>query len=367
MLFNSYIFIFLFFPAVLITYFGLNRIRQYELSKIALILFSFIFYGYMNYSYVLILLASVTVNYLCSYGLKKWEQNVFLKKCTGFFAIIFNLGLLFYYKYYDFFIENINNIFKQDFVLKHIALPLGISFFTFQQISYIADRIQNKVSHYRLVDYTLFVSYFPQLIAGPIVRHGELIPQFQNNELKSFHSANFLKGVRIFSLGLGKKILVADELGKVVNAGFSSINSLDTPIAAVTMLFYTFQIFFDFSAYSDMAIGIGKMMNIDLPRNFDQPYLSASVKEFWKRWHITPNSFFTEYVYYPLGGSRCSKIINLRNIMTVFLLSGIWHGANWTFVVWGIVNGLAICLESLISYEKLNRAVRICNLPILRG
>ena len=327
MLFNSYIFIFLFFPAVLITYFGFNRIRQYELSKIALILFSFIFYGYMNYSYVLILLASVTVNYLCSYGLKKWEQNVFLKKCTGFFAIIFNLGLLFYYKYYDFFIENINNIFKQDFVLKHIALPLGISFFTFQQISYIADRIQNKVSHYRLVDYTLFVSYFPQLIAGPIVRHGELIPQFQNNELKSFHSANFLKGVRIFSLGLGKKILVADELGKVVNAGFSSINSLDTPSAAVTMLFYTFQIFFDFSAYSDMAI----------------------------------------YVYYPLGGSRCSKIINLRNIMTVFVLSGIWHGANWTFVVWGIVNGLAICLESLISYEKLNRAVRICNLPILRG
>lgn len=140
----------------------------------------------------------------------------FSKKCTGFFAIIFNLGLLFYYKYYDFFIENINHIFKQNFVLKHIALPLGISFFTFQQISYIADRIKNKVSHYRLVDYTLFVSYFPQLIAGPIVRHGELIPQFQNNELKSFQSANFLKGVRIFSLGLGKKILVADELGKVV-------------------------------------------------------------------------------------------------------------------------------------------------------
>ena len=358
MLFNSYVFLFLFLPVVLTTYFSLNKIKKYDLAKVTLILFSFMFYGYMNPSYVLILLASVIINYLSSSLLDRCAENTQRRRIIGFCAVTFNIGLLFYFKYYDFFIQNINIAFRQDFALKHIALPLGISFFTFQQISFIVDRIKGKAKHYKWIDYALFVSYFPQLIAGPIVRHDHMIPQFCDEAKKSFNSESFLKGIRIFSVGLAKKVLLADELAKVVNVGYSDVNLLDTPSALVTMLFYTFQILLDFSGYCDMAMGIGTMMNFDLPANFDRPYLSASVKEFWNRWHMTLNSFFTEYVYFPLGGSRRGRAATLRNIMIVFLLSGIWHGANWTFILWGVLNGLFICMENLLPYEKINKRIR---------
>ncbi len=360
MLFNSYVFLFLFLPLVLTIYFALNKIKKYNLSKAAVIVFSFVFYGYMNPSYVLILLTSVAVNYFSSCLLERYAEKRRRRKVIGFIAVVFNIGLLFYFKYFDFFIENINAAFRQDFALINIALPLGISFFTFQQISFIVDRIRRKAKHYGVIDYALFVCYFPQLIAGPIVRHDQMIPQFCDVCKKSFNSENFLKGIRIFSIGLAKKVLLADELAKVVNIGYSDVNLLDTPSAIVTMVFYTFQILLDFSGYCDMAIGIGKMMNIDLPVNFDRPYLSSSVKEFWTRWHMTLNSFFTEYVYFPLGGSRCGKVKTLRNIMIVFLLSGIWHGANWTFILWGVFNGLFICMESLVPYEKLHKRIRQC-------
>lgn len=357
MLFNSYVFVFLFFPTVFLLYFFLNSKKKYELAKGAVVACSLFFYGYMTPSYVFILAGSTLLNYVASYFMVKGGEKT--KKFLGFFAVVCNLGILFYFKYYDFFIENINYIFKQNYVLKNIALPLGISFYTFQQISYIVDRVKDKAEHYQLIDYMLYVSYFPQLIAGPIVRHNELIPQFGELSKKKINLSNIVKGIRIFTLGLAKKILIADELGKVVDAGYTSISLLDAPSAWIVMLCYTFQIFFDFSGYSDMAIGMGKIMNIDLPRNFDRPYISASVKEFWNRWHMTLNSFFTEYVYIPLGGGYGSKLKKIRNTMVVFLLSGIWHGADWTFIVWGIINGLCISFENIVPYEKINKKIRM--------
>ena len=361
MLFNSYVFLFLFLPLVLTIYFALNKIKKYNLSKAAVIVFSFVFYGYMNPSYVLILLTSVAINYFSSCLLERYAEKRRRRKVIGFIAVVFNIGLLFYFKYFDFFIENINAAFRQDFALINIALPLGISFFTFQQISFIVDRIRRKAKHYGVIDYALFVCYFPQLIAGPIVRHDQMIPQFCDVCKKSFNSENFLKGIRIFSIGLAKKVLLADELAKVVNIGYSDVNLLDTPSAIVTMVFYTFQILLDFSGYCDMAIGIGKMMNIDLPVNFDRPYLSSSVKEFWTRWHMTLNSFFTEYVYFPLGGSRCGTARTCLNGLVVFthiIVHGVAvdHGSGKSKPAVRdveIVHVVAKIFEALILYKKM--------------
>lgn len=339
MLFNSYVFVLFFLPICIGGYFTLNHFEKGTMAKVFLLGMSLWFYAYFNVKYLWIILGSVIFNYLCSMFLKKIEiPNI--RKGILIFALMVNIGVLFYYKYYNFFLENINLISKSEIILKEILLPLGISFFTFQQISFVVDAYKREIQEYRFVDYAIYVTFFPQLIAGPIVTHEELIPQFMNNEKKTFQWENFARGIYIFVLGLSKKVLLADTFGNAANWGFANISSLDSTNAILTMLSYTIQIYFDFSGYCDMAIGIGKMMNIDLPLNFDSPYKALTITEFWSRWHITLTRFFKKYIYFPLGGNRGGNLRTYCNVMIVFFVSGLWHGANWTFILWGLCHGV---------------------------
>ncbi len=339
MLFNSYIFVFLFLPLSLAGYFGLNKFRLYSLAKVFLIGMSFWFYGYFNPSYIVIMAGSICVNYILSYGMLTLNSKN-LRKILFALGLIFNIGILFYFKYYDFFISNVNIIFKTDFNLMHLVLPLGISFFTFQQLSYVIDSYKKTVPKYNFFDYALFVTYFPQLIAGPIVLHSEVVPQFADLSGKKLNADNFAAGVMAFSFGMAKKVLIADTLGKIVGWGFADVWGLDSTNAIIVMLCYTLQIYFDFSGYCDMATGIAKMFNINLPMNFNSPYKAVTILDFWDRWHMTLTRFFTYYIYIPLGGNRKGKYRTYLNVFIVFLVSGIWHGANWTFIVWGLVHGI---------------------------
>lgn len=355
MLFNSYIFVFLFLPITILCYYLFNKI-SIKLANFFLVIMSLWFYGYFNVKYLLFISFSIVVNFVLSFMMQKGKY----KKSLLTVALLFNLGFLFYFKYYDFFITNINFIFKSSFNLKHILLPLGISFFTFQQISYCIDVYNNEVKEYKFLDYVMFVTYFPQLVAGPIVMHDELIPQFNDISKRKVNYDNLSKGLYIFILGLSKKVLLADVFGKTANFGFDNIKSLNSLDAIVVALSYTFEIYFDFSGYGDMAVGIAKMMNIDLPVNFNSPYVALNIKDFWKRWHITLTRFFTKYVYIPLGGSRKGELRTYINTMIIFLLSGIWHGANWTFVLWGGGHGLA-----MLFYRKMKSKIDSMH-PVLR-
>lgn len=339
MLFNSYIFILLFLPICILGYFGLNHLKKYNLAQVFLLGMSLWFYGYYNPSYLLILIFSVLINYGVYLLLGKTEKAS-MRKVLMIGGVCINVGILLYFKYMDFFIGNINGIFKTDIDFLKIAMPLGISFFTFQQISFIVDAYRGEIPKYNFWHYACFVTYFPQLIAGPIVTHDELVPQFNDIEKKKLNSENLAKGFYIFTLGLAKKILIADMFGKLVSYGYEVTDTLNTLTAIIVMLSYTIQIYFDFSGYCDMAIGLGKMMNIDLPQNFNSPYKALTITEFWDRWHMTLTRFFTKYVYIPLGGSRRGTVRTYVNVFLVFLISGFWHGASWTFVVWGIMHGV---------------------------
>lgn len=339
MLFNSYIFILVFLPLCLIGYFGLNHFHHYTAAQAFLLIMSLWFYGYFNPSYLVIILVSIVVNYLFTRIMKKTQQPV-LRKLEITLAVLLNLGILFYFKYFDFFLMNMNRIFHTDFTLQNILLPLGISFFTFQQISYVVDAYRGEVKQYSFLQYASFVVYFPQLIAGPIVTHDELIPQFMDLSKKQFSWDNFARGMFMFVLGLAKKVLIADMFGEAANWGFANVVDLDTTNAIFSSLAYTIQIYFDFSGYCDMAIGIGQMMNLDLPVNFNSPYKALTIGEFWERWHQTLTRFFTRYVYIPLGGNRRGALRTYLNVMIVFLVSGIWHGANYTFIFWGLLHGI---------------------------
>lgn len=351
MLFNSYIFIFIFLPLTLLGWYGLNRLGKYSLANVFLAGMSLWFYAYFNVSYLAIILCSIGLNYLLSYLLARVPAGSVHAKLwnrTGLFVgIILNLGILFYFKYYDFFIENMNLAFHTDFTLKHILLPLGISFFTFQQLSFIIDRALGKCEHYSLINYVTFVTFFPQLIAGPIVLYKEMIPQFEDTSRRGFNAASFSRGIYLFVLGLTKKVLLADTFALMANYGFAQTFSLDSISTVAVILSYTFELYFDFSGYSDMAIGLGRMFNIELPVNFDSPYRACTIKEFWQRWHITLSRFFITYVYIPLGGSRKGRMRMLLNTFIVFLLSGLWHGAAWTYVAWGAMHGLLVVWDSL--------------------
>lgn len=346
MLFNSYIFIFLFLPLTLAGWYYLNKKKAYSAAKYFLAGMSLWFYGYFNLYYLAIIVASISGNYLLSY-LMKFSKSRLTSRIGLYLGLLFNLGILFYFKYYDFFFENINAVFHTDFTLKNILLPLGISFFTFQQISFIVDRCLGRAKHYSFADYITFVTFFPQLIAGPIVLYKEMMPQFEDIKNRRFNPENFAGGIVLFTLGLSKKVLLADILAIPVNFGFEQTAFLDTPSALLVILAYTFEIYFDFSGYSDMAVGLGRMFNIELPINFNSPYKACSVKELWQRWHITLSRFFIQYVYIPLGGSRKGKARTLLNIFIVFFLSGLWHGANWTYVAWGTMQGLLVVWDNL--------------------
>ena len=364
MLFNSYIFILLFLPLTVSGYFGINKLPEQKKGNLDLwwlFIMSLWFYGYSNPVYLLLILFSILVNFVISKRISRSRENEKKKTAKAWMisGVVFNLGLLFYFKYYDFFISNMNILFKEDWALKHIALPLGISFFSFQQVSYIVDSYRNKeIIKYRLVEYASYVTFFPQLVAGPIVTHSELIPQMKDATKKKVNFDNMSRGLYALALGLGKKVLLADTLSKIVNIGYGNISSLNAVSIVVVVVSYTLQIYFDFSGYCDMALGMAKMFNLDLPFNFNSPYKAKSVNEFWDRWHMTLSRFFLHYVYIPLGGSRKGKIRTYLNTAIVFLLSGIWHGANWTFIVWGIIHGsFNVCEKILADLFKKTKNV----------
>lgn len=359
MLFNSTFFILYFLPAVLVGWYLFQKMDNPIYSKVFLVGMSLWFYGYYNPWYLFILLFSVFANYFFSYLFVR-NVGAGARKMTLCAGLLVNLGLLFYFKYFNFFVDNCNFFFHTEWSVEKIALPLGISFFTFQQLSFIIDRYWNKAPHYTFFDYACFVTYFPQLIAGPIVLHSELIPQLQKRENRKPDWDKFFDGSGLFILGLAKKVLLADTLAILVNAEYANIAYLDAPSAWLTIVFYMLELYFDFSGYCDMARGIGKMFGFELPENFNAPLMATSVKDFWRRWHITLSRFLTTYIYIPLGGNRKGLAVKCRNLFVVFLVSGFWHGANWTFVIWGLMHGMAMIFETLFpklrfKAEWLNR------------
>ena len=348
MLFNSYIFIFAFLPIIWVLYFGLNKKQYFKIATVSLFLASVVFYAYFNWYYSFILLGSIAFNYLLHLALIRFEGKRKLFLTTG---IILNLLILCYFKYFNFFLSNMNRVFDTGFVMQYIILPLGISFFTFQQISFIVDTYRKETPLYPFWDYALFVAFFPQLVAGPIVLHKEMLPQFLDKERRKIDYSSSYEGFQYFIIGLSKKVLIADTFGRVSDWGYGNFIGLSNLSYAILIFSYTIQIYFDFSGYCDMAVGLGRMFNIKIPINFRSVYQSTSIREFWQRWHITLTRFFTNYVYIPLGGNRKGVLRTQVNVMIVFGLSGLWHGADWTFVFWGLVHGLA--MVSYVIFEKI--------------
>ena len=347
MLFNSFEFIFVFLPLCLLFYFGLNRFGQYKLAKGVLVLFSLYFYAFFNWSYLPIIITSILINYAISTGLK-FSGEPLKRKILLSAGLLFNIGLLGYFKYYDFFISNMNIIFQSNFTLRHILLPLGISFFTFQQIAFVIDSYHRRVMMPSFLDYCNFVTFFPQLIAGPIVLPEEMLPQFEEKSNRTPNYKNIFDGIFIFGIGLAKKVIIADSIAVFANAGFDGDMVSYTFLEAwLISIAYTMQLYFDFSGYCDMAIGIGRMFNISLPLNFNIPYIAANFREFWRRWHMTLNRFLTQYLYIPLGGNRKGELRTHMNTMVVFGVSGLWHGAGWTFIIWGLLHGGGVIISKL--------------------
>ena len=354
MLFNSYIFIFAFLPLTFFVYFFLNKKRMTELAKAFLVFASLFFSSWWNVLYLSLILSSMLINFALGKQLStKAAKLQGSRKAVLIFGIIFNVALLGYFKYTDFFLENFNFVFGTQIELLKLALPLAISFFTFQQIAYLVDSYRRETKEYDFLTYALFVSFFPQLIAGPIVHHAEMMPQFARLKNRLINYANILMGLFIFSIGLFKKVVIADTFAIWVKHGFDNMPSLELITGWTTSLAYTFQLYFDFSGYCDMAIGAALLFNIKLPINFNSPYKSLDIQDFWRRWHITLGRFLRDYVYIPLGGSRAgnSRFSNLfftcSNLFITFLIGGIWHGAGWTFVIWGALHGIALVIHRL--------------------
>jgi alginate O-acetyltransferase complex protein AlgI len=350
MLFNSYGFILVFLPITFFVYFYLNKKRLTEASKGFLVFTSLLFYSWWNVAYLPIILVSMTFNYVIGKSLNKiyhTEGKGFSRKTILIFGVVFNLSLLGYFKYADFFIENINIAFSVNAESLNLLLPLAISFFTFQQISYLVDSYRQETKEYDFLNYALFVTFFPQLIAGPIVHHKEMMPQFAMVRSKVKNYRNIAMGLFIFSIGLFKKVVIADTFAVWATNGFDVVTTLNLFEAWATSLSYTFQLYFDFSGYTDMAIGLALLFNIRLPVNFNSPYKATNIQDFWRRWHITLSRFLRNYVYIPLGGNRKGGFRTFSNLMATFVIGGLWHGAGWTFVFWGFLHGLALIIQRL--------------------
>jgi D-alanyl-lipoteichoic acid acyltransferase DltB (MBOAT superfamily) len=336
-LFNDPVYIFLFLPCVAVVYFLLNNISN-GIAKCWLVAASLYFYAYWEVSYLALILASICVNFVLG-ELVRQQQRWALR-----LGIAFNLLLLGYYKYADFFISNVNALFSSDVPSLNLLLPLSISFFTFQQIAYLVDCFRGQARSYSFLNYCLFVTFFPQLIAGPIVHHKEMMPQFADVKRTRPDLDHISQGLFLFSLGLIKKLFIADSFAVWADAGYAA-DSLNMVDAWITTLSYSLQLYFDFSGYSDMAIGAALLFNIRLPINFNSPYKAVNIQDFWRRWHITLSNWLRDYVYIPLGGNRCSVRRTYINLGLTFLLGGLWHGAGWTFVLWGAMHGSALAIH----------------------
>ena len=314
---------------------------------------SLFYYGWWNPSYLGLILGSILFNYIISLLLNKKS----IKFCSIYilsFGIAINLGCLSYFKYTHFFMDNISYLFSISFDRDEIFLPLAISFFTFQQIAYLVDSWKGNIVDYNFLNYLLFITFFPQLIAGPIVHHQEMLPQFSKKNSYNLNYDNLAIGLSIFIIGLFKKVVIADTFSTYATPYFyiaehgGNLTFIESWVAALS---YTFQLYFDFSGYSDMAIGLAKIFGILLPINFNSPYKASSIIDFWGRWHITLSRFLRDYVYFPLGGSRKGLIRSYINLMITMLLGGLWHGAGWTFVIWGGLNGIYLVINH--SWRRL--------------
>lgn len=331
-------------------------------ATVWLLVSSLFFYGYWKISYLPILIISVLGNYYFGEYIKSSQPGSKPAKILIWAGICFNLGILGYYKYTGFFISSLNQIFEANFAVPNIFLPLAISFYSFTQIAYLVDAYQGETKDYKydLISYSLFVVFFPQLIAGPILRHDELIPQLKQLKIFVFSHRNVAMGIALFTLGLAKKVLIADNVSPWVAAVFNNANNVTFIEAWVGALSYTFQLYFDFSGYSDMAIGLGWMFNLNLPINFNSPYKAVSIIDFWRRWHITLSNFLRDYLYIPLGGSRRGEVRRYGNLLMTMLLGGLWHGAGWTYIIWGGMQGIYLIINH--GWRKLG-----IKLPALFG
>ena len=347
MLFNSYIFLFVFLPIVLGIYFPLRLTNRERAAKLFLIAASLFFYGWWEWKYVPLVLISIGVNY----GMSVWlDRKPAIAKPILIATLIFNLGLLGYFKYANFFVETFDALTGMELTFRKVLLPLAISFFTFQQVAYIVEVYKDRKAAQSLTDYGLFVLFFPHLIAGPITHHKEMLPQFAvagRGPLPWFYLTT---GLTILILGLGKKVIFADTLAKIADPVFAAAR-LGDPLTAVTAwtgaLAYTFQLYFDFSGYSDMAIGLALMFGIRMPVNFASPYKATSIIDFWRRWHISLSRFLRNYLYIPLGGNRQGPVRRHLNLMITMALGGLWHGAGWTFLAWGVLHGSYLVINHL--------------------
>ena len=354
MLFSSWSFIAAFLPITLIVFYQLQRKVSRDVALSWLIVASLFFYSWFRLDYVLIMLTSILFNFSLGTFLSKRNINGNTKKYLLIFGVTANLSALAYFKYAGFFIETLN-VMGGKFIVPDIMLPLAISFFTFQQIAYLVDAYRDKTEELNFRNYTLFVTFFPQLIAGPIVHHKEMIPQFMKHSVEKINWEMLAMGLTVFIIGLSKKIIIADHMGEVADPVFDSAAlgiNLTFFEVWIGVIAYTLQIYFDFSGYSDMAVGLGAMFGIRIPLNFFSPYKSTNIIDFWRRWHITLSRFLKDYLYIPLGGNRTGKGKRLRNLMVTMLLGGLWHGASWTFVVWGGLHGFYLIINH--AWQKTN-------------
>jgi len=361
MLFNSFEFIFIFLPATFAGFFLISRVAKTNLAVGWLVLASFIFYGWFHIQYLYLFAFSILFNYGCGVILayNSVAARHILSKCVVGGGIAINLGLLGYFKYANFFIETVGPAFGANLSFGEILLPIGISFFTFQQIAFLVDRSTGKLAQPPFIDYCLFVSFFPQLVAGPIVHHSDVLPQFQRRKTYKFSAELVFGGLTIFFLGLFKKVVLADQFAVYANVAFNAaLRGVDLTLfeAWGGALSYTLQLYFDFSAYSDMAIGLGALIGISLPLNFNSPYKAVSIIDFWRRWHITLSRFLRDYLYIPLGGGRVGVPRKFANLMITMVLGGLWHGAGWTFVFWGFLHGLYLLINNL--WDSVLRRLR---------
>ena len=359
MLFNSFEFM-IFLPVVFLLYWFVFRERR--LQNLLVVIASYVFYGWWDWRFLLL----IAFTSFCSFGsgllLEKLEGRRRWQQAVSALNIVLNLAILGVFKYYNFFVENIDALcaslfdYHLDWVTMKVILPVGISFYTFQALSYSIDVYQKKIPATRdIVEFFAYISFFPQLVAGPIERATNLLPQFQQK--RTFDYAKAVDGMTQMLWGFFKKIVVADNCAIIVNQHWNEFATLSSPVLLILALLFSFQIYCDFSGYSDIAIGTARLFGFNLKCNFNLPYFSRSIPEFWRRWHISLMTWFRDYIYFPLGGSRCVRWKVFRNTIIVFMVSGLWHGANWTFIAWGLYHGLLICLYILLGVNTKSKDI----------
>lgn len=350
MVFSSLIFIFIFLPLVLVSYYIAPR----RLRNTVILLASLLFYAWGEPTYIILIIISILINYLGALLIRVHIKNKDKSKFIFITLLLIDIIILFFFKYYGFAIECLGSIIGLDLKVKSISLPLGISFYTFQQISYIADIYMQKVKPERnLIDFATYIAMFPQLIAGPIVKYDDIHKQLANRK-ESIDK--FGEGVQRFIIGLGKKVILANNIGLIwTQVKEVNLNDLSVVLAWIGIIAFTLQIYFDFSGYSDMAIGLAKMFGFDFLENFDYPYISKSITEFWRRWHMSLGGWFREYIYIPLGGNKKGTLIQVRNLFIVWFTTGLWHGASTNFVVWGLYFGVILFIEKIYLKDLLKK------------